>query len=385
MLTIRQLFYTLSGLYIVLLFAGLILVRWVWFYPQEMNRYLQHQQNELQSLATALEIRREQLQANANDYGHWNETWNYILQDTPAYLADNFTASSMSTLNLDAVMILSHEFSIRLAQQLNSAAHRIEPSPVAFHKWLSEYTIRNDIFNSSPAQDVVRIDNIPYLLAISPVMKTDHSGPQAGWLLFFQKIDDALLKSLSRITRITLQEIPLPDAQSNAIMPLELPIYTAATQHERCIYNSRQEPAFCLELIHSTFSMPVFISPGTLVVYLLLTLIPVLLFAMLMHLLTGPIRKATQLLQRNNFDGLLRPVLFSSPLRVKELRQLRDAFNELVYTTRQQQARLEQLSNTDRLTGIPNRRAFDEALDNTWRRISRHQQQVALILADIDY
>jgi len=47
--------------------------------------------------------------------------------------------------------------------------------------------------------------------------------------------------------------------------------------------------------------------------------------------------------------------------------------------------RLEMLAMTDGLTGIANRRAFDEALDREWKRTLRHGTQVSLLLMDIDY
>ena len=110
---------------------------------------------------------------------------------------------------------------------------------------------------------------------------------------------------------------------------------TITPSHQRCLYNSNQLPVLCLELQHDTSNMPEFMNRGIFSAFLFMILMPALLFAILLHQLTAPIRQATSLLQRNNSDGLLRPVLFSSPLRVKELRQLRNAFNELVYTTRQ--------------------------------------------------
>jgi diguanylate cyclase (GGDEF)-like protein len=46
---------------------------------------------------------------------------------------------------------------------------------------------------------------------------------------------------------------------------------------------------------------------------------------------------------------------------------------------------LEQLSMLDPLTGIPNRRRFDAALDAVWRRGLRRRRPVALLIIDLDF
>jgi diguanylate cyclase (GGDEF)-like protein len=46
---------------------------------------------------------------------------------------------------------------------------------------------------------------------------------------------------------------------------------------------------------------------------------------------------------------------------------------------------LEVLSTIDGLTGIPNRRHFDEVLDREWRRASRNKSQISLLMIDIDF
>ncbi len=48
-------------------------------------------------------------------------------------------------------------------------------------------------------------------------------------------------------------------------------------------------------------------------------------------------------------------------------------------------SQLEQLSRTDALTNIANRRYFDEYLKNEWSRCSRNKSEIALILFDIDF
>lgn len=48
------------------------------------------------------------------------------------------------------------------------------------------------------------------------------------------------------------------------------------------------------------------------------------------------------------------------------------------------EAELEQLSRIDGLTGIHNRRAFDDRLAHEWRRARREQSRLSLIMLDID-
>src|SRR6478735_4255543 len=47
--------------------------------------------------------------------------------------------------------------------------------------------------------------------------------------------------------------------------------------------------------------------------------------------------------------------------------------------------RLEELATTDALTGLKNRRKFDQEIDAEWRRAARHGEPVALLMIDADH
>lgn len=62
--------------------------------------------------------------------------------------------------------------------------------------------------------------------------------------------------------------------------------------------------------------------------------------------------------------------------------------SELVHKTmalEQSNERLEHLSTTDALTGLANRRSFDQCLHSEWQRSIRNQHPLSLLLLDIDY
>ncbi len=62
---------------------------------------------------------------------------------------------------------------------------------------------------------------------------------------------------------------------------------------------------------------------------------------------------------------------------VETLRDMTDAKNA--------QIALQQLATLDGLTGIPNRRSFDEKMRIEWSRAQRQKEPLGLILADVDY
>ena len=51
----------------------------------------------------------------------------------------------------------------------------------------------------------------------------------------------------------------------------------------------------------------------------------------------------------------------------------------------QANALLAQLASRDGLTGLSNRRTFDERLESEWRRAQRLQQPLALLMLDVDH
>lgn len=71
--------------------------------------------------------------------------------------------------------------------------------------------------------------------------------------------------------------------------------------------------------------------------------------------------------------------------RTRELRQLSEALQLESARLRETNERLEQLSYEDALTGLANRRYFDQAMAREFLRLGRHRALCSLIMVDIDH
>ena len=88
-------------------------------------------------------------------------------------------------------------------------------------------------------------------------------------------------------------------------------------------------------------------------------------------------------------DYLMKPVSeVVLHAKVRAMRRLVEMQRELVDVGHQLNAankELQRLSTTDGLTGIANRRLFDELSKREWRRCERMKKPIALVMVDVDY
>ncbi len=78
----------------------------------------------------------------------------------------------------------------------------------------------------------------------------------------------------------------------------------------------------------------------------------------------------------------------TKPFSLAELRARLQVGERIVRqqkSSKDQQIQLEHLAREDTLTGLANRRHFDERLQEEWQRAARHGHSLALLLCDIDY
>lgn len=68
-----------------------------------------------------------------------------------------------------------------------------------------------------------------------------------------------------------------------------------------------------------------------------------------------------------------------------ELHRVAEEFNHMIGRIRESEAALDELAHKDSLTGLSNRRAFEESFSDIQARMQRHAETAALLAVDIDH
>lgn len=88
-------------------------------------------------------------------------------------------------------------------------------------------------------------------------------------------------------------------------------------------------------------------------------------------------------------DYLMKPisevVLRAKVRAMRRLVEMQRALVDVTHQLNTANKELQRLSTTDGLTGIANRRLFDELLQREWRRCTRVKKPLSLVMLDIDY
>jgi len=134
---------------------------------------------------------------------------------------------------------------------------------------------------------------------------------------------------------------------------------------------------------HFTDSFGEVINPIVAYALLVMGMIFIFLYVQLRYLIVLPI---------DNLLGVMRKVTLNMDLSQRvnssswslELKQLTEYFNHLLKTIQDYSIKLEELSVRDPLTGLYNRRKFQEFMQNEIIRATRHDRGFSVIMVDLD-
>jgi len=157
----------------------------------------------------ALELRTNTLASTANDWGHWDDTYNFLLGELDDYITTNLEASAIANLQLNMMLFYNNSGQLYYAAGADIDTYdEKNVSPI-----LLEYLATQEFLFSKPDHPVylsgiINTPEGPLLLAANPITPSTDDTNVAGTFIVARYLDTALIEELEETTSLSLNIWP---------------------------------------------------------------------------------------------------------------------------------------------------------------------------------
>ncbi len=345
---------------------------------------------ELDRAERAFASESSHMQRLVEDWSYWDDTYEFVQGERPEYIDSNLYDTTLETLDLQLMAF----FNIRLQP------HRIVgfDRDGAYHSCAGvseECTWASEMIEQITAQiEALEEGTHTWLMTyprlamvgLSPVYKSNEDSPAAGWLAMVRPLSANWIDGLRETTGIDLSlttheaDISLLEETLERLSPSEMRAgrFLDAVPPSHMLRLEAVLPRQRYQANLETFKFALYWTG----IVLVITLVVVLF--LLERMVLGPLRRFAAFTQKlQSQDSTTTPSDLLA--RQDEIGTLAREFHQLRDHQQRQQKLLLDLSQHDHLTGLANRRLYDERLAQTLQGARFKGACVSVLMVDVDH
>ncbi|WP_260579151.1 sensor domain-containing diguanylate cyclase [Vreelandella populi] len=331
---------------------------------------------------------QQELLTQTRDWANWDDSYEFVQDNYPRYTEVNLSSEMLKELRyqLMAFFDANGEVYYLLGLEPDSGRYATCSSNTDECAWMTP--LINAIQSSIKATSdqpyfLFPGPHSPSMVAVAPIHRLDGSGPSTGWLAKVRLMDDSWIERMEEETGLPITIEQQPTAEAAPFTKIEGD--TIYAQH----LLPTHVPAISIS-VSTQLNRTHYLASLSTIRYLLIWTAFLMLFVIgfVLWLMERMILKPLKALaifarQASEEDSRLDSALLCQ--RNDEIGMLARSFAQQLTRQRELNAELLNLSTHDSLTGLPNRRLFDQRLQAVIRETESSSQPLAVMMLDIDY
>lgn len=187
----------IGGLLLVTLAVTYVIARALWLADYEVLDQ-QTAQHDVARAVDNLQNEVAQLDAAAAAYASWDETYRFVVDGDPAYLADNLNAAALANVHVNLVGVFNEAAQLVYGAALAADGATLTPLPPSMLAELQAAA-------QSDAAGLLALPDGVALVAARPILTSQSAGPARGTLIFGRYLNEVERARLSRLMQLSFQ------------------------------------------------------------------------------------------------------------------------------------------------------------------------------------
>ena len=381
---LHKLVFIAAAAYSMAIGIGLFGYRLLVVLPELENAAIQLEARNLQAVKNTFEKKFNELSRLSFRWAKWDETYGFVVAGDPDYINRNILANSFNRYDIDSLAIVDQSGKLIYGSlKQNSDYHSVKQLAD-----ISDDLSIEQILSRDDQTGFISINNQPAYFSSHTIQDSESSYQEAGTLVFIRLIDGDFINDIKilsgfNLTFNTQQESPYQSKPLSVAPDFNITPNLHSESYKTSLLNPSGTIVTNMDLTGDPSRIPIFIDGATLVTIGALALLPLLLTIAIWIMFLVPIKKIFKKIRKMEKTGIISYIEYQS--HILEVDLFINRFNALVDKIYSYQKDLKTETLTDGLTGIPNRRSFDKALDSSWRYSARNKTPFCVIMIDIDH
>ncbi|MGB5867539.1 MAG: diguanylate cyclase [Arcobacteraceae bacterium] len=145
-----------------------------------INNFVKFEKEQnLNNISILLEFMNQEINrisSTINDYSKWDDSYDFILNQSQSYLFDNFRegTDTLSDLRIDFILYTNRQKDILFSKYDNDS---LKDDKIVFEKYLID-----TLYNENTADTIIKYKSTFIYLIKSEILKSDKTGVVSGWI-----------------------------------------------------------------------------------------------------------------------------------------------------------------------------------------------------------
>jgi diguanylate cyclase (GGDEF)-like protein len=350
-----------------------------------------HVNTAVNSFSTYIYERFSNGQGSANDWGHWNDTYDFIDNSNLEYIHNNLDESTFENLDLNFMIFMNVKDEIIYQLYYSIEEHKFIQFPESFEltdNLISYFKLEEDVTS------ITKLGDIFYFVSSTSTTDSIMEEPVNGSIIMGREFDNSIITDIETITGFKfyfLNSFDNPEerietdnlitilnqtySSSKDSISLELLVQNEYRLQDSVQLNFEMPRALYLSSMNSAFNFAI-----------LNTFLCIIVAAIIIINLTRNLTKPfeTLLQEVSSIDTTKKKYAKLAETGTKEFFFLRKSMNTLLAKIEDNQEKITSLAMYDQLTGIPNRILFNELLERDIKLAYQNGQIIGIVFIDLD-
>lgn len=150
------------------------------------------------NIATYLDDKEDKYLGTANDWGHWDDSYNLMKNTNPNYIYQNLTTDSFINLNLNFIIYLKKDGSIYEKRFYDFEKKQMTDFPAGFFNGFDKIISFSDL--GEDTSGLFQLGDKFYFINTTTVTNTLQTKPSNGKMIIGKQIDENIISELEKIT-----------------------------------------------------------------------------------------------------------------------------------------------------------------------------------------